>query len=244
MALANKHLNDPIILGTTPTTLFANPPGQVSLVAGAIFHNFSGANATFTLWNRVQPSGGSVGTTSNAYEVISMTLASNTTFVWRVAPMNLLNSQNMAMIGLCSVSNAVSVYVCGATDAATASIMSYVTLNEPVLIGAGTGASSTVVYQNPGSGKFLMSGYLLHNTSASAVVVQLWHLVPGVGGSAGTPANNQKIFSFSLPAKGSASELSFLYPHPACYEDNARSFRATASVASAVSIYVTGASYV
>jgi hypothetical protein len=185
-----------------------------------------------------------VGTATNTYESISMTLASNVSFYWQITPVNVYSSLNMALLGVCSSANAVSAYVCGAIDTTVASTMTYLTLAEPVLIGAGTGASSTVVYQNPSSGKYLMAGMQLHNTSGSNVTVQLWHLIPGSGGSPGTPANNQKMLNFTLPAKGAGGELTIWYPHPACYEDNARSLRATASTAAAVSIYVTGAMYV
>ena len=241
MAIAQKQLAAPLLIGTANTTIFANPASQLSLVGGIVLFNSHTAPVTVTIWNRVPPSGGAVGTPTTAYRVFKKSLASLETVSFRIPPVNPYLDTNRALIGIASVASVVSATVCGAIDVVSPSQITYPVLVEPILLGIGTGASTSIPFQNPASTKTFITGLILHNSHTAAATVQLWHLVPPSSGSAGTPALAQQFFEKSMAAD---ETIAFYYPFQVCYEDLARSFRARATVASVVSINLAGAVYV
>ena len=223
------------------TTIFANPASQSSLVGGIVLFNSHTAAVTVTIWNRVPPSSGNVGTPTTTYRVLKRNLASKETFSFRIPPVNPYLDTNRALIGIATVASVVSVTACGAIDATSASQITYPVLAEPILLGTGTGASTSIPFQNPTSTKTFTTGLTLYNSHTAAATVQLWHLVPPSSGSPGTPATAQQFLEKAMAAD---ETFTFYYPFQVCYEDLGRSLRARATVASVVSINIAGAVYV
>jgi len=241
MAIAQKQLVLPALIGTSNTTLLANPASQISYVIGVVLFNSHTAPVTVTLWNGIPPSSGNVGSPSLAYRV-QFTLASKATLNWIIPQVNCYPETNRALIASATVNNVVTATVCGSIESTVASQLTFSTrLAEPILLGTGTGASTSIVFQNPASQKTFITGISISNTHTAAVLVEIWHLVNPSGNSPGTPALAEEFLEITLAA---GAVLDFSYPFQVCYEDLARSIRARASVASVVNIYAVGAIYV
>ena len=243
MATIPKFLAAPVLITSSNTTLFANPVSTSSYVAGVLLFNSHTSSVDVTIWNRIPPSGGNIGTpaTPSAYRIGRIALAPKATLDFRLPQVNPYLDTNRALIALASVTNVVSATVCGAIDVTTPPQLTYSVLEEPVLLGTGTGSSTTVIFSNPSSTNTFNTGIFIHNSHASSVVVQLWHLVPPSSGSPGTPAQAQQFLEFTI---ASNATISFLYPFQVCYEDTARSLRGRATVTNVVSVYIAGAVYV
>lgn len=241
MAIAQKQLEAPVLIGTAYTPLFANPASQISYVGGVVLFNSHTAPVTVTIWNRVPPSGGAVGTPTLAYRPVKIILAPKATQVWRIPQPNPYTDTNRALIATASVNNVVSATVCGSIEATAASQLSYPVIAEPILLGTGTGASTSVVFSNLASTKTFITGLVIHNSHTAPVTTELWHLIPPSGGSAGTPALAQEFWEIELAPDAT---IDWYYPFQVCYEDAAASFRGRATVADVVNIFLVGGRYV
>ena len=240
MAIAQKPLVQPSLIGTSNTTLFANPASQTSYVAGIYLFNSHSAVVTVTLWDGVPPSSGAVGTPTLAYQT-KFTLASKAGLAWQIPQTNTYGVTNRAFIASATVNNVVTATLCGFIEASSASQLTYPRLTEPILLASGTGASTSVIFQNPTAQKTFITGFSVCNTHTIAVDVELWHSVAPSSGSPGTPVLVEQFYGRTL---GIGETEDFYYPGHLCYEDLARSMRGRASVANVVNIRVAGGVYV
>lgn len=240
MAIAQKILAQPMLIGTSNTTLFANPASQTSYIAGIYLFSSHSAAVTVTLWDGVSPSSGAVGTPTLAYQT-KFTLASKAGLAWRIPQTNVYGVTNRALIASATVNNVVTATVCGFIEAPAGSQLTYPRLTEPILLASGTGASTSIIFQNPTAQKTFITGFSICNTHSAIVDVELWHSVAPSSGSPGTPTLAQQFYGRTLAA-GEIED--FYYPGHLCYEDLARSMRGRASVANVVNIRVAGGVYV
>jgi len=241
MPIAQKQLALPTLIGTANTNLFANPASQISYVIGVVLFNSHTAPVTVTLWNGIPPSGGNVGSPTLAYQV-KYTLAAKATLSWIIPQVNCYPNTNRALIASATIDNVITATVCGSIESTAASPLTYSTrLAEPILLGTGTGASTSIVFQNPASQKTFITALSISNTHTAPVTVEIWHLVNPSGGNAGTPVLAEEFLEITLAA---GAVFDYYYPFQVCYEDLARSIRARASIANVVNIYAVGAIYV
>ena len=98
--------------------------------------------------------------------------------------------------------------------------------------------SAAAVYTNPSATTTYIRQILLHNPHTATVIVELW-AVPDSGGSAGTAADANKIYSEALAA-GATRMIEFAPPGFILLDEN-ETIQGKGSVASKVTISIMGA---